>query len=75
MRADVGHLARAGCAGELDELVPHGDHRDAWPGVDEHLVPPGRGEQPDLGRAERRIAADGEVTGLDVLPETADEGG
>ena len=51
VRADVGHLARARGAGELDELVAHRDHRDPRPGVDEHLVAPGRGEQSDLAPA------------------------
>ena len=73
VRADVGDLARARRAGQLDELVPDRDHRHPRPRVDEHLVAPGRGEQPDLGGAEHGVAADGDVARLDVLAEAADE--
>jgi hypothetical protein len=71
--ADVRHLPGPGGARDVDQLVADRDHRHPGPGVHEHLVAAGRGEHPDLTRSEDRVAADGDVAGLDVLPDPPDE--
>ena len=72
-RADVGHLPGSRRTRDVDELVADRQHRHAGAGVHEHLVAAGRGQHPDLGRAEDDVATDGDVAGLDVLADPPHE--
>ena len=74
VRAHVADLPGARRAGQLHQLVADRDHRHPRLGVHQHLVPPGRGEQRHLGRADHPVPAHGQVTRLHVLADPAHEG-